>query len=268
MKKDKSFGIAFGGGAARGLAHIGVLRYLEENSLKAKDVSGTSIGAIIASLYAFGKTSQEMRDICASINYLKLIDFDLKKGLIAGNKIKVFLKDIFGSTKIEDLDMPLHIISTNINTGEKKIFDSGSIVDAIRSSISIPGIIMPNKIKHEDLVDGGINNNLPIEVSKQDKVLAISVLRDISRPIETKINFLGFEIKQNIFGLGYQILQKSIDIMMEQNENNSVKSREGIVFLHPIMPGIDYYEFHKYDEIIEIGYKSAMENNLCKKLSD
>jgi NTE family protein len=106
---------------------------------------------------------------------------------------------IFGEMKIEDLKMPLKIISTNINTGEKHIFEKGYIVDAIRSSISIPGMIMPYKMGDEELVDGGIVNNLPIEVLSCKNIVAVSVIRDITRPIEPKFKMLGFELKHNIF---------------------------------------------------------------------
>lgn len=262
------FSLAFGWGAVRWLAHIWVIQYLEEYNLKASEVSGTSIGAIIAALYAFGKTSTEMRTICSEIKYLKLIDVDLKKWLISGNKIRDFFQMIFGELKIEDLKMPLKIISTNINTGERYVFDKGLIVDAIRSSISIPGVIMPNKMWDNEFVDGGIVNNLPVEVLHNRNIITISVLRDISRPLETNYKLLGFELKHNMLWMGYQILQKSIDIMMEQNERKSLETKKNLISLHPIFPWIDYYEFHKYDEIIKMGYETAVNMKLIDQMKN
>lgn len=268
LHKSKSFSLALGWWAARWLAHIGVIKYLEENNLKASEVSGTSMWAIIASLYAFEKTSDEMLQICSEINYLKLIDLDLKKWLIAWNKIKVFFKSIFGETKIEDLKIKLKIVSTNINTWEKYIFESGHIVDALRSSISIPWAIMPNKIGNMELVDWWIVNNLPIEVLDNKNVVAVSVLRDIARKFDTKFKVLGFEIKHNIFWMSYQILQKSIDIMMKQNEDRSKLTQEkNIIFLHPKFSWIDYYEFNKFDEIIKIWYDEAVSSKLVNQIN-
>jgi NTE family protein len=95
--------------------------------------------------------------------------------------------------------MPLKIVSANIDTGEKRVFETGPVVDAIRSSISIPGIIMPNELGLERLVDGGIVNNLPVEILRGKNVIAVSVLRDVSRPIDMKLKVLGFEMNQSIF---------------------------------------------------------------------
>lgn len=262
------FSLALGWWAARWLAHIWVIKYLEENNLKPSEVSWTSMWAIIASMYATWKTSSEMLEICSKINYFKLIDIDFKKWLIAWNKIKNFFKQFFGDLRIEDTDIPLTIVSTNINTWEKYVFKSGLIIDAIRSSLSIPWVIIPNKFKDVELVDGWIVNNLPIEVLSNDNVLAVSVLRDTSRQLTTKIKVLGFEVKHNIFWMSYQILQKSIDIMMKQNEDKSINCWKNVILLHPKFPKIDYFEFHKYKEISEIWYKDSQENNLAQKIKD
>lgn len=263
-----NFSLALGWWAARWLAHIWVIKYLEENNLKASEVSGTSMWAIIAALYAFGKNSDEMRKICADINYLKLIDIDFKKWLLAWNKIRDFFKMIFGEIKIEDLKIPLKIVSTNINTWEKFIFDSWYVVDAIRSSISIPWVIMPNKIWDNDFVDWWIVDNLPVDALSNNNVIAVSVLRDTSRPIDTKLKVWGFEVKHNIFWMSYQILQKSIDIMMKQNEDRSVNLQKNIVLLQPNFPWIDYYEFHKFDEIIKIGYDESVDTCLFNEINN
>lgn len=261
-----NFSLAFWWWAARWLAHIWVIKYLEENNLKAWEVSWTSMWAIIASLYAFGKTSEEMEKICSEINYIKLIDIDFKKWLLVWNKIRSFFKTIFGETKIEDLEIKLKIVSTNINSWEKYIFESWLIIDAIRSSISIPWVIIPNKIWAMDLVDWWITNNLPIEVLENKNVIAVSVLRDVTRKIDTKLKVWGFEVKHNIFGMSYQILQKSIDIMMKQNEDRSLGSNKNIVSINPRFPWIDYYEFNKYDEIIKIWYDESNNSNLASQI--
>lgn len=264
---DKNFSLALGWWAARWLAHIWVIKYLEENNLKPDEISWTSMGAIIAALYAFWKNSQEMREICANINYFKLIDLNMKKWVLAWEKIKLFFEDIFKDSLIEDLPIKLKIVATDINTWERFIFTKWKIVDAIRSSISIPWIIIPNKIWNKDFVDWWIINNLPIDVLEWENVLAVSVLRDISRQIDTKLKIWKFEIKHNIFWLSYQILQKSIDIMMRQNEKASLKCWKNIIFLHPKFPKIDYYEFNKFDKIIDIWYKHSVDEKILAQMA-
>ncbi|EKE27334.1 MAG: hypothetical protein ACD_3C00223G0011 [uncultured bacterium (gcode 4)] len=258
FSNNKDFGLALGWWAARWLAHIWVIKYLEENHFKPSEISWTSMGSVIWALYAFWKTSSEMRSIASEIRYFKLIDIDMKKWIIAWNKIRKYLYSIFWNINIEDLSIPLKIISTDLSSWEKFVFDKWNLADAIRASISIPWIIMPFESSNHEFMDWWLINNLPIEVLNQKNILAVSVLRDIDRPIESKLNVLWLEFKHNIFWMNYQILQKAIDIMMKQNEDRSLDIKEkNIIFLHPAFPWIDYYEFNKFDEIIEIGYNCA-----------
>ncbi|EKE29776.1 MAG: Phospholipase, patatin family [uncultured bacterium (gcode 4)] len=257
FSRHKDFWLALGWWAARWLAHIWIIKFLEENDLRPSEISWTSMGSIIWALYAFWKTSDEMREIVSQINFLKLIDFNMRRWLIAWNKIKKYLIGIFWDIRIEELKIPIKIISTDISSWEKMIFDSWNLVDAIRSSISIPWIIMPYALWNKEFVDGWLINNLPIEVLAEKNILAVSVLRDISRPLKSKLKFMGFEMKHNVFWMNYQILQKAIDIMMKQNEDRSLHSWKNVILLHPNFPWIDYYEFNKYDEIINIWYKWA-----------
>ncbi len=125
---------------------------------------------------------------------------------------------------------------------------------------------MPNKIWEDELVDWWIVNNIPVEALDLNNVIAISVLRDVSRPIDKKLKVLWFEVKHNLFWMSYQILQKSIDIMMKQNEDRSLWLDKNVLCVHPEFPWIDYYEFHKYDEIIGIWYVAAKNDDLLSKM--
>lgn len=262
------FSLALGWWAARWLAHVWVIRYLEENNILPEEVSGTSMWSIVASLWASGNNSDEIEEICAKVSYLKLLDLDMKKWIIKWDNIKNFLKELFGNTKIENLKIPLKIVATNLKNWEKHVFTSWNIVDAIRASISIPWIIMPYSYKWEDLVDWWIVNNLPIDVLDWDNILAVSVLRDVTRELEMKMKVLWFEFNQNIFWLSYQILQKTIDIMMKQNEDRSLALDKNIIYIHPQFVWIDYLEFNKYTEIIKIGYKEAEKMKLANLIKD
>lgn len=260
------FSLALGWWAARWLAHVWVIRYLEENNLLPEEVSGTSMWSIVAGLFAAGTTSAEMEEICAKVSYLKLLDFDLKKWIMKWDNLMRFFKELFWNTKIENLKVPLKIVATNLKNWEKHVFTSWKIIDAIRASISIPGFIMPYSYKWEDLIDWWVINNLPIDVLDWNNVLAVSVLRDVTRPIETKMKVLWFEMNQNLFGLSYQILQKTTDIMMQQNENRSLALDKNIVYIHPKCVWIDYMEYNKFKEIIKIWYEESKRNKLMEQM--
>ncbi len=258
----KKFWLALWGWAARWFAHIWVIKYLEEKGMVASEISGTSMGSIIWAFYAFWFSSDKMRDIVSNIkklDYLKFVDLNFRTWLITWDKLKLKLIEIFWDKKIEDAKIPLKIISVNIDTWEKIIFSSWSIVDAIRSSISIPWIISPYKLWTKDLIDGWVVNNLPIEVLDSENIIAVSVLRDVTRKINTKINVFWFKVQNNFIWINYQILQKTIDIMMKQNEDRSLNClKKNITLIHPKFPKIDYYEFLKYDKIIKIWYEAAL----------
>jgi NTE family protein len=114
----KKFSLALGGGAARGLAHIGVIRYLEEKDMIPSAISGTSMGSIVGALLALGKTSHDMEQILRDIEWLKLVDFDMKKGLIRGAKIEKTLDTLFEGKSFKDVKIPLTITATDVDTGE------------------------------------------------------------------------------------------------------------------------------------------------------
>jgi NTE family protein len=165
---NKKIGIALGGGAAKGLAHVGVLKAVEENKIKVSCISGTSVGAIIASYYAFGK---ELKDIEVFSEKLRAKDvFKLtlnKKGFLSTDSVRKMLHNDIGDVKIEQARIPLAICTTDIRTGESVIFKQGSLLDAVCASVAVPGIFLPVEVQGRLLVDGGISNNLPVKVLEQ-----------------------------------------------------------------------------------------------------
>lgn len=258
--KPKSFSLALWWWAARWFAHIWVYKYLEEKNLFPQEVSWTSMWAIIAACIAIKLTSSEIEKIIKDIKFFSLIDADFKTWLIKWEKIKLKFKEIFWKLKIEDCKIPLKIVATNLENWEKYIFSSWYIYDALRASVSIPWVIAPYKYKWALFVDWWISSNLPIEILSWKNIIAVSVLRDLKREINYKNKIFSFEFKKWLIWLNYQILQKTIDIMMKQNEDSSLSTKwKNITYIHPSFPDIDYYEFNKYKEIIEIWYKE-MEN--------
>ncbi len=257
----KKYALALGGGSARWLAHIWVIKYLEEKNIKISEIAGTSMGAIVWSMLAIGKTSNEIYDFAKNINYFTLIDFDLKRGLIKGKKIKEKLEEVFWEKNIEETSIPLKIIATNLETGEKVIFTSWKIIDALRASMSLPTTFIPYKIWKHYYIDWGFISNLPIEVLTEKNIIAVSVIKRFIGPIkERKKNILWFDVPLNFFEINYQILQRALLLMMEQNEEKSLKTEgKNILFVKPDFLNLDFFDFHKTKEFVELGYKTMKE---------
>ena len=254
----QSYSLALGGWAARGLSYIWVIQYLEEHDIQITEISGTSIGAIVAWLYAMGKSSAEMRGIAEKINYFKLMDIKMKHGLLKWNKVYKKLHSIFWDVCIEDLKIPLKIVATCITTWEKKVFTSGKLIDAIRASMSLPSIFEPYKIDGNMYLDWGIVNNLPIEVLDGKNVIAVTALKKWNEEMKLKRKVIGIDFNVWFFTMNFQVLQKTIILMMKQNELRSIETSEkNITLIEPEYGKLEFYSFNKLDELIKVGYEAV-----------
>ena len=163
-------GIALGSGGARGLIHIGVLKVLEENDIPIDFIAGASVGSIVGSYYALNKEIKSLNEKITQLtkkDLVKLIDIaSPKRALISGHKIEKFLKELIKDSSFSDLQIPLTIIATNMSTGKETHIREGKLIDAMRASISLPGILPPAKIKDDFFLDGGIVNPTPVDVVK------------------------------------------------------------------------------------------------------
>ena len=187
----KKVGLALGGGTALGFSHIGVLESLEKNKIKIDYLSGTSMGAVVAALYASGMSIRDMKEITMTTRWENLVDFKLPdRGILSGDKIETFLRVLLKNKKFKDLNIPLAIVATDIYNGEKIIFKKGDVASAVRASISLPNIFVPFEYNNRVLIDGGIVDPIPVDIAKDmgaDIVIATDVLehfRDLSTPIE------------------------------------------------------------------------------------
>jgi len=261
MQNNKKYWLALGWWAARGFAHIWLIKYLEEQNIEITEVAWTSMWSIVAAIFAIWKNSDEMKKVSSEINFLKLIDLDLKKWIVKWEKIYQKLFEIFWDKKIEDCEISLKIVASDLDLWEKVVFEKWKIIDAIRASIWIPWVIAPFEFEWKNLVDWWILNNLPVDVLNSENVIACSVLRDLKREVKFKKTVFWIDFDKWIFSNSYSILQKTIDIMMSQNEKNSVNiwknSWKNIVLLNPKFEWVDYWEFHKFEEIIEVWYSFA-----------
>lgn len=171
-----------GGGGAAGLAHIGVLQEITKHGIPVKAVVGTSIGAEIGAFFASGMPIDELVTLATNFDWkqtLQLFIPDLPAGgLVSGKRIMDFLNATLGSRNIEDLPMGYAAVTTDLETGQEVIMDRGGLVDAVRASISIPGLIAPYQIGQQWLIDGGVLNPVPVDVARDrfgGPVLAVAV---------------------------------------------------------------------------------------------
>jgi len=174
-------GLALGSGAARGLAHIGVIKVLEENNVPIDYITGSSIGAMIGGFYASGLSVAEIEKIALKITnqeMFSLIDPRVGKGLIKGEKIKAFVENSLSIKNFKDCRLPFSATATDIKTGEIVVLNSGNMADAIRASISMPLVFQPVEREGKTLVDGGVSAPVPVEIVRKmgaDIVIAVNL---------------------------------------------------------------------------------------------
>lgn len=175
-------GLALGGGAARGIAHIGVLEVLEENDIPIDCIAGTSAGAIAGGLYAAGVTPGRMRELVSGISWFEIARIALPKlGLLNFARISDWIEEILEGQPqtFEELRLPFAAVTADIVSGELVAICEGRLSDALRASSSVPGIFEPHRYRQRLLVDGGILNNLPVSITKRlgaDYVIAVNLL--------------------------------------------------------------------------------------------
>ena len=158
----KSYSLVLGWGSARWLAHIWVLKYIEEKNIFIDEISWTSIWAIIWACFALWKTSKEIEELAENIKFFRLFDLNLKTWIFSWNKIYKILESIFWDNLIENTKIPLKIVATNLNTSEKQVFKTWKIVDCIRASLSLPVILSPFEFYENKYLDWWLKANLPI----------------------------------------------------------------------------------------------------------
>lgn len=216
-KKRKKVGVALSGGGSKGIAHIGVLKVLEDYGIPIDFISGTSIGSVIGSLYCAGYTTNQLEELFTgdTREWKNLFDYTFPKhGLIKGKKIEKFLEEELKDIQFKDLKIPLYITSFDIIEKQEIIFNKGSVSKAVRASISIPGMIVPVENNNRVLVDGGVIDPIPTEVLKKagaDIVIAVNVNeRKIKKPKFDRA--VDKKRKRKIPGI-WEIASKSFKVM-------------------------------------------------------
>jgi len=179
----KKIGLALGAGSAKGLAHIGVIKELEKNNISIDYIAGTSIGSVVGGMYALTKDIKIIEELAYSSGYKEMFNafFDpsLKSSVFKGEKVLDLLNGYIGkSTLIQDTKIPFAAIATDLNTAQPVVLREGSLLEAIRASISIPLLLKPVKYNDMVLIDGGNTNPVPVDVVRQmgaQKIIAVNL---------------------------------------------------------------------------------------------
>jgi|WetSurMetagenome_2_1015567.scaffolds.fasta_scaffold53774_2 NTE family protein len=280
MKKEVALVLSSGG--ARGFAHIGVIKMLEERGYKITSVAGTSMGALVGGFYAAGGI-KDLEAWVSSLDFtdvLRLTDFSIsKKGLVRGKKVIDRMKELVPDRNIEDLVVPYCAVATDIISGEEKVFTMGNLYDAIRASISIPTVFQPFQIGNDYYVDGGVVNPIPVNrikrgpddllfvvdvnsfipytrVTEDDKTLFNSkFLRKLNIIHDTADRQVPKNHNDDI-GM-FNLTNKSIGIMLSKITELTMKQVAADLVVRISKESFGTYDFYKAKEIIDAGADAA-----------
>ncbi|MDP9728450.1 patatin-like phospholipase family protein [Alicyclobacillus tolerans] len=237
-------GLALGSGGAKGFAHVGVIKALEEAGITIDYISGSSMGALIAAFYATGMRTVFMEQLATTLRWRHWVDFTVPKmGMVNGEKVKQMVHMLTKGQNIEQAKIPLAIVATDLLSRQRVVFTHGNIAEAVRASIAIPGVFVPVFTENAVLVDGGVLDRVPIEAVRNlgaSKVIAV----DVSVNSQTTL-------PQSMIDVFFQ----SLDIMQEQ-VYQSVRSAADIA-ITPQLTSIGISQFSKAALAIDIGYQSA-----------
>ncbi|NLV19339.1 MAG: patatin-like phospholipase family protein [Bacteroidetes bacterium] len=248
----KNTGLALGGGAVLGAAHVGTVRAIEELNIRIHYIAGTSIGAFVAAFYAFGKNWKELEKIASVMNWLDITGISLSRyGLLSNEKLGDMVIEQIGDKNIEDSEIPLAMVATDITTGEKVILKKGSVAQAVRASTCIPGIFMPVEIDGQMLVDGGVVENVPVNTVKEmgaEYVIGVDLNAKYS-----------YEKPDNIL----DVILNSFNFLMLQSDKLQTDNAD--LLIKPDLSSFNRSDTDQVDELMKKGYEDSI--NVLKKIT-
>jgi len=245
IDRKSKIGLAFGGGAVLGAAHIGVLKALEEYEIKPACIAGTSIGSFVGAFYAFGKNSSEIEEIGMDLKWLDISGLSLSHfGLLSNKKMAKLLGENIGEARFDHARTPLSIIATDIATGEKVSINSGSVAAAVTASTCIPGIFNPVEIDGRLLVDGGIVENVPVSPLIEmgaEMIIGVDLISGYSHKRPHNI----IEVLLNSFLFALQTASK-------------IQTEEADILVKPDLSAFNMVDTGQTPELIKKGYLETM----------
>ena len=240
-----TIGLALGGGAAKGFAHIGVIKMLETSGIHVDVVAGTSAGSVVGALYASGMDPFQLQQTAFGLDEAKIRDVRLfSGGLVRGKALQDYVNHLVHHQPIERLKLPFAAVATQLETGQRTVFVSGNTGQAVRASSSIPGVFEPVEIRGRHYVDGGVVSPVPVDAARQlgaNFVIAVDIS---ARPGGTN--------PQGMFN----IMAQSITIMGRELARQEIARAD--VVIRPDLSGIGPADFEQRDEAILAGEKAAL----------
>ena len=246
-KKLPRIGLALGGGAARGFAHVGVIQVLEEAGIKPDLVVGTSAGSLVAAIYASGKNGVQLQQVSEAMEEAMLTDWTLplfNRGMLRGEAMARYVNTQVAGKLIEAMPLPLGIVATDLNSGEAILFRRGDTGSAVRASSAVPAVFQPVKIAGHEYVDGGLVSPVPVRSARQmGAELVIAV--DISSAPEG-----------NPAGDTLQVMLQTFAIMGKSI--NTFELRDADVVVRPVLLGVGSADFGSRRRSIEAGRQAML----------
>lgn len=249
-KRPPRIGLALGGGAARGFAHVGVIQVLEEAGLRPDLVVGTSAGSMVAALYASGRTGSQLQQVAEAMEEAAFTDWTLpifNRGMLRGEALARYVNVQVGNKLIEQMALPLGVVATDLQSGSGVLFRRGDTGTAVRASSAVPALFLPVKIGGQEFVDGGLVSPVPVRFARQmgaEVVIAV----DISSAPEGNAAADTVQILLQTFA----IMGKSI---------NGHELRDADVVVRPALAGVGGADFTARRRAIEAG-RAAMQRLL------
>ncbi|KAA0069679.1 patatin-like phospholipase family protein [Rhodanobacter sp. T12-5] len=238
-------GLALGGGAAKGFAHIGVIKMLEASGIHPDVVAGTSAGSVVGALYASGMDAFALQETAFGLDEAKIRDVRLfSGGLVQGQALQDYVNRLVHNQSIERLKIPFAAVATELETGKRTVFVRGNTGQAVRASSSIPGVFEPTEIRGRHYVDGGVVAPIPVDAARQlgaDFVIAVDIS---ARPDGS-----------NPQGM-MNIVSQSIDIMGQQLATQETARAD--VVIRPRLAGIGPTDFEQKNQAILEGEKATL----------
>jgi NTE family protein len=236
--------LVLGGGAARGFAHVGVIRALEQEKIPIDMIVGTSVGSLIGAIYASDQNSFELEWTAFMLDKDSLLDYGILNaftgmGVAKGEKLEEFVRTKIATVNIENLKVPFAAVATDLNRGTRVVLDHGPVATAIHASSAIPGVFEPVNVQNGMLVDGGVLDNIPIAVARE-KGADIVIAVDISENVE---NF-------NITNL-VDVMLQAVNIMFNENIKN--KKKDADVLISPAVGDVAMLDFTQKKRCMQAG---------------
>ncbi len=247
----KTVGLALGGGAARGFAHVGVVKVLQEKGTRIDYIAGTSVGSLIGSLYAAGFSWRRIAEVTDSIRWRNLLSFrPCKRGLFVPDKLEKRLNLLLEGKSFEELPIPFAVTAVDINTGKQVVIDKGNVARAVRASCSVPGIFLPVEMDGMLLIDGGIRNSIPADV-----------VSGMGADLVVAVNLNGQRVCPEKTVSALRILRKTLNILADNNVCVGLSYSDIIV--EPATGDFGYGSLRPKDELFRRG-EAAMEAKIAE----